>query len=306
MCVRNSSLSNHYQVLRKSPCVFLRVSVVKRLIMPVSRIESKPDVAEAQLEYQQELEQLQRQYRKMKCEKNNHKVESQNVLKRQECEIEQLQNEHREIEMLLKATLCRINVDFDKGNEEKLNELLVKDGDVNELLEEGKLAIASLDKRIATSKEELFNKKTKMDSSCQSSLPFGQFSIQRQIRILENRVYHANVKYSRQLTKNAKLKATIDYILYQKKRFRELHRRLKKVYKDVKQEIDSVVESSLSYFHVCDEAQHRMAIMREKAERDLALYNMELKVGGAGGTMMRMSLTAVTRLRFRLHVAIAD
>ncbi len=85
-------------------------------------------------------------------------------------------------------------------------------------------------------------------------------------------------RFNKTLTKNAKLKATIDYISVQKMRFRELYRRLRREFQNGKTEIDNVVESSLSYFHVRDEAQHRMAFLREKAERDLSLYNMELKV----------------------------
>lgn len=80
------------------------------------------------------------------------------------------------------------------------------------------------------------------------------------------------------MTKNAKLKGTIDYISVQKMRFRELFRRLRREFQHGKTKIDKVVESSLGYFHARDEAQHRMAFLREKAERDLALYNMELKV----------------------------
>jgi hypothetical protein len=53
---------------------------------------------------------------------------------------------------------------------------------------------------------------------------------------------------------------------------------MKREFRNGKTEIDNVVESSLSYFHARDEAQHRMAFLREKAERDLSLYNMELKV----------------------------
>ena len=85
-------------------------------------------------------------------------------------------------------------------------------------------------------------------------------------------------RFNKILTNNAKLKGTIDYISVQKMRFRELFRKLNREFQNGKTEIDNVVESSLSYFHARDEAQHRMAFLREKAERDLSLYNMELKV----------------------------
>lgn len=45
-----------------------------------------------------------------------------------------------------------------------------------------------------------------------------------------------------------------------------------------KKEMDNAVESSLSFFNARDEAQHRMTFLREKAERDLSIYNIELKV----------------------------
>lgn len=245
--------------------------------MPVSGTESRHDVAEAQLELQQELEQLQRQYRKMKNEKKSYKVETDNILRRQESEIEKLCKEHTDIEALLNVSLSSYNRNFDYGNVKKLNKLLVKDIVVQEVMTEDKQTITSLDKRIACTKDEFLNRQKKNSSLDENLLPSDQFLVLRQIRILENRVYNANIRFNRLLTKNFKLKSTIDYISFQKMRFRELDKKLNRVSANVNTEMDNVVESSLSYFHVRDEAQHRMSFLKEKAERDLALYNMELK-----------------------------
>jgi hypothetical protein len=156
--------------------------------MPVSRSESRNDVADVQLEYQQELEALERQYRKMKNEKKSYKVETDNILRRQEFEIEKLAKEHQDIEALLNVSVSRYNKDFDKGNVKKLNNLLEKDFVIQEASWEGKHALIMLDRRITGTKEEVLKKQI----SC--GQPLEQFAIQRHIRIMENRVYNSNMR----------------------------------------------------------------------------------------------------------------
>lgn len=166
--------------------------------MPISRSESRNDVADAQLEYQQELEALERHYRKMKNEKKSYKVDTDNILRRQECEIEKLKKEHEDMEALLNVSLSRYNRDFDKGNVKKLNNLLGKDIVVQEASSEGKHALVTLDKRIDATKEKVLKKQI----SCKKAQTLDQFSVQRHIRIMENRVYTANMRFvDRQIKK---------------------------------------------------------------------------------------------------------
>ena len=147
-------------------------------------------MADVQLEYQQELEALERQYRKMKNEKKSYRVETDNILRRQECEIEKLAKEHQDIEALLNVSLSRYNKDFDKGNVKKLNNLREKDIFIQEAFCEGKYALVTLDKRIIATKEEVLKKQL----SCTKAQALDQFAIQRHIRIMENRVYTANMR----------------------------------------------------------------------------------------------------------------
>lgn len=158
--------------------------------MPVSASESRNDVADVQSEYQQELEALERQYRKMKNEKKSYKVETDNILRRQECEIEKLAKEHEDIEALFNVSTSRYNKDYDRRNVKKLNKLLEKDHFIHDASWEGKYALITLDKRITTTKEEALKKQI----SSKKAQTLDQFAVQRHIRILENRVYNANMR----------------------------------------------------------------------------------------------------------------
>ena len=158
--------------------------------MPVSGSESRNDVADVQLEYQQELEALERQYRKMKNEKKSYKVETDNILRRQECEIEKLAKEHEDIEALFNVSTSRYNKDYDRRNVKKLNKLLEKDHFIQDASWEGKYALITLDKRITATKEEALKKQI----SSKKAQTLDQFAVQRHIRILENRVYNANMR----------------------------------------------------------------------------------------------------------------
>lgn len=156
----------------------------------MSRSDSRNDIAEAQLEYEHELEALKRQYRKMKNVKKSLKVETNNILRRQEREIEKMNMENEEMNALLNFSQSRYNKEFDKQNVKKLNQLLEKNIFVKETSVEGDQILGKLDKRIIATEEEVIKKKIS-----NKKMPFlDPFAIQRRIRIMENRVYAANVK----------------------------------------------------------------------------------------------------------------
>ena len=63
------------------------------------------------------------------------------------------------------------------------------------------IALVTLDKRIIATKEEVLKKQL----SCTKAQALDQFAIQRHIRIMENRVYTANMRLVVQITHKYKI-----------------------------------------------------------------------------------------------------
>ena len=242
--------------------------------MVLSREEEKVDPFEAQQEAQQDLANLQRQYRYMKNDKKMYTEETENLLRKQKLAIEALLQEYMELRMIITVASNRRNETFDQGNHQKLHNLLEREIEVKEgeVLEKQKIAkveaqVSAMENSICTQRRELSG----MSSHKKHVI------VQKQIRVLHNRLDNMIKKFNSAMADNRCLRAQIDHNEHQKRRFLELSRRLRNEISDVKKKMDVLSEEAAGHFNSRDEAQHRMASLKERAERDLLAYNAEIK-----------------------------
>ncbi|XP_044030179.1 coiled-coil domain-containing protein 114 isoform X7 [Siniperca chuatsi] len=87
----------------------------------------------------------------------------------------------------------------------------------------------------------------------------------------------ALTRFNEQLTKNSHLREELQTLHIERVRFQQLHNRLDKELLDVRKKIGEVVNLSTAAYDVRVEAQSKITMMREKAVKDLAQYNAEMK-----------------------------
>lgn len=244
--------------------------------MPCLREEDKVDPLEAQLEAQMELSHLQRQYRCLRNDRRMYTDETENTLRKQKITIEALVKEKKELEAMMHVASSRQNEKFDQRNVEKLVELLEREAQAQEELRKEKEAIAGVDEKVAAMREKINQQSKKMGGS-KDVYQEKHVANMKLTRILENRLDEMTKKFSIALTGNLKLREHINHVEGQKARFLDLHKRLQAELIEGKKEIDRISEVATTHFTIRDEAQHRMASLRERADREMAVYNAEIK-----------------------------
>ena len=244
--------------------------------MPCLREEDKVDPLEAQLEAQMELSHLQRQYRCLRNDRRMYTDETENTLRKQKITIEALVKEKKELEAMMHVASSRQNEKFDQRNVEKLVELLEREAQAQEELKKEKEAIAGVDEKVAVMREKINQQSKKMGGS-KDVYQEKHVANMKLTRILENRLDEMTKKFSIALTGNLKLREHINHVEGQKARFLDLHKRLQAELIEGKKEIDRISEVATTHFTIRDEAQHRMASIRERADREMAVYNAEIK-----------------------------
>ena len=244
--------------------------------MPCLREEDKVDPLEAQLEAQMELSHLQRQYRCLRNDRRMYTDETENTLRKQKITIEALVKEKKELEAMMHVASSRQNEKFDQRNVEKLVELLEREAQAQEELKKEKEAIAGVDEKVAVMREKINQQSKKMGGS-KDVYQEKRVANMKLTRILENRLDEMTKKFSIALTGNLKLREHINHVEGQKARFLDLHKRLQAELIEGKKEIDRISEVATTHFTIRDEAQHRMASLRERADREMAVYNAEIK-----------------------------
>lgn len=244
--------------------------------MPCLREEDKVDPLEAQLEAQMELSHLQRQYRCLRNDRRMYTDETENTLRKQKITIEALVKEKKELEAMMHVASSRQNEKFDQRNVEKLVELLEREAQAQEELKKEKEAITGVDEKVAAMREKINQQSKKMGGS-KDVYQEKHVANMKLTRILENRLDEMTKKFSIALTGNLKLREHINHVEGQKARFLDLHKRLQAELIEGKKEIDRISEVATTHFTIRDEAQHRMASLRERADREMAVYNAEIK-----------------------------
>lgn len=244
--------------------------------MPGLRDEDKVDPVEAQLEAQMELTHLQRQYRCMRNDKRTYTEQTENTVRKQKMAIEALVKDNEELEAMIQVARSRQNELLDQGNVKKIADLLDREVQVQEEIKEEKEAVARVEDEVAAMSETINQQCKKMGGS-KDVYHEKHVANMKLTRVLENRLDKMTKKFSIALTDNLNLREHIKHIELHKARFLDLYRRLQIELSEGKKEINRISEMATLHFNVRDEAQHRMASLRERAERDLAMYNADIK-----------------------------
>ena len=244
--------------------------------MPGLRDEDKVDPIEAQLEAQMEMSNLQRQYRCMRNDRKTYTEETENTVRKQNKTIDALLKDNEELEAMILVAKSRQNEMCDQGNVEKIVELLDREKQVREEIKQEKDAVVCVEEQVANMRETI-NKQCKKMGGGKDVYHKKHVANIKLTRVLENRLDEMTKKFNDVLTNNLHLREHISHIEGQKVRFLDLSKRLQTEISEGKREIDRISEIATSHFNARDEAQHRMASLRERAERDLAMYNAEIK-----------------------------
>ncbi|CAL8355485.1 unnamed protein product [Gadus morhua 'NCC'] len=220
-----------------------------------------------------EMGKLQRQFRIMDGDRQAYTIQSQELIRKQRQELEKLKKEQEELQRSLGVSE---NVSRRQQDSGKLRSLLEHRDLLKEELEQENEIQRELQREISGYEKKL----SEVQSGVLTAGDAQRSQLrqaQKAIRTLENKLDRALVHFNEQLTKNSHLREDLETLRVERARYHQIHHRLTQERQGIRKEIGEIIHLSTSAYDVRLEAQTKMSMMREKAVKDLAQYNTEMK-----------------------------
>jgi len=244
---------------------------------PHSRRSDGSDVEQDLLanELKMELTKHQQQYRLMEGDRKAYCEETQNSIRKQKTSIEQLKREEQELIKELNLAKSVQNKLKDKGTVDKLKNLKEKEAEYIQQIESEKEKIKDFDAQIRKMEKSIRDQHKNMGGVNMSQQV--QVAAKKQVAVLENRLDQALKRFNSILADNKKKRELIDHLRQEKVIFENLFKNSEKELVDTKKKIAIITENSTGAYDQRDEAQTKMVALKEKSDKELAQYNLELK-----------------------------
>eukprot|EP00002_Diphylleia_rotans_P012183 TRINITY_DN2383_c0_g1_i6.p1 TRINITY_DN2383_c0_g1~~TRINITY_DN2383_c0_g1_i6.p1 ORF type:complete len:540 (-),score=149.72 TRINITY_DN2383_c0_g1_i6:74-1693(-) len=223
-----------------------------------------------------ELAELHRRFRIMEGERKAYTETSQSDIRKQRATIEKLKRENE----YLKDELTQVesqSVDHSAnqsttGAISKLQEHI--DG-LNRKIDAEKTRVGELDRHLKLLQDRIMEQKQELGGV--TATRESGLAINRQIKILENRLDQALIKFNQALAENKTLRDQIDSLRRERVVFDNLYKKHEKDLLEQKKEMAGVIEMSNSAYEQRDEAQNRVIQLKEKSDKEIAAFEAEMK-----------------------------
>ncbi|XP_074500134.1 coiled-coil domain-containing protein 114 isoform X4 [Sebastes fasciatus] len=223
-----------------------------------------------------EIAKLQRQFRIMEGDRQAYSIQAREQIRKQQQEIEKLLKEQEELHRNLGACKSLSRQQQDSEDTQSLRALLEQRDMLEEELGTQKQCQKEQEKEIANMELKLAGLRKGKVSTGDTQRSEARRT-QKAIRTLEYKLDRSLTRFNEQLTKNSHLREELQTLHIERIRFQQLHNRLDKELYDSRKKIGEVVSLSTAAYDARVEAQSKMTMMREKAVKDLAQYNAEMK-----------------------------
>merc|ERR1712087_700125 len=100
-------------------------------------------------------------------------------------------------------------------------------------------------------------------------------AVQKQIRILENRLDHAVQKFNDSITSNRELREKIDTLRRERVVFDNIYKRLENELQQKKKEMANIIEQANAAYEARDSAQAQMAALKQQADKEHLEFEKE-------------------------------
>ena len=226
---------------------------------------------------QLELAQLQREYRHMELNRRAYAEESQAVLRKQQATIDKLRKDNDAIKGDIAMIMRSSNRPMTTAQQENIQKLHdVGDKYANAIDFERK-NIAIMEEQVAIMKQKMLHQRRAMGGVNASK--DNHFMIQKQIRILENRLEKALVKFNEAIAHNKTLRNVIDDLRRERVVFESIYRKMERELHERKQKMAEIIELSNQSYEQRDTYQMEVAAIEQanrKEQEDFEEQMMEL------------------------------
>ncbi|KAJ1093087.1 hypothetical protein NDU88_006196 [Pleurodeles waltl] len=239
--------------------------------MPFQRSTAKD--RELDMQAENEMRRVQQQFHIMEVNQKAYKDRTRLILEQQKKEFTALNQEHGAMTFSINMTTSPRNIAGDAVNVVELRDLLESKDKIDAEIQEMRALVARLDAQIMELEDKITKQKGLMSVSKSAQETLKKL---KRIRNLENQLNLTTVNFDIMLTKNAKLREQIEDYRRQRAAFSSYYRRLLRELNQHKAVMTSAIETSAHAFDQTMEAEARIAAMKERHAKEVAMYHIEV------------------------------
>jgi len=233
----------------------------------------EPELTEKE-EDLKELMELQRKYRMMMGDRKAFDKHAKSRLRQQNATLNRLQNENTSIKKELGAQVPSGGNSKLTTSAARLNRLGDEEEQLIKKISMEKKKQEDLDKQTEFLERKM---KTARESAGPTSSRDSQAFIMKQVRVLENRLDKALIKYNEALSKNKDLRATIDDLRREKNVYDGIYKKLEKELNEKKRVMADIIEMSNQAYEARDQSEHQIELIKRQMKEREELWEAELK-----------------------------
>lgn len=226
---------------------------------------------------EQEIADLQRKFRVLENDKRAYSEDSQSIIRKQRATIEKLTRENRKMKAELNETRSSSSSQVEnKICMEKIAKLNDQRDSLQQKLDIEVDAAKTLSESLDATQSGILDIRHDMGKhgGVTASLDNAK-AVQKQIRILENRLDKALQKFNMAIAANRTLREQIDTLRRERVVFDDIYQKLAKELVLKKQEMASIIEQANAAYEARDSAQAQMAALKQQADKEHAEFEKE-------------------------------
>jgi coiled-coil domain-containing protein 63/114 len=215
---------------------------------------------------QSELLELQKKYRTMELNRRQYAEESQALLRKQQVTIDKLRKDNDGIKSDIAMIMRSSNRPMGASEQEKLQKLHDTGDKYANHIDFERKNIETMEEQIAIMKQKLLHQRRAMGGVNASKDNY--YMIQKQIRILENRLEKALVKFNEAIAHNKTLRDKIDDLRRERVVFESIYRKMEKELREKKQKMAEIIELSNQSYEQRDNYQMEVAAIEQSNRKE--------------------------------------
>lgn len=226
---------------------------------------------------QAELHDLQRQYRNMEINRRAYAEESQSLLRKQQGTIDKLRKDNDGLKSDIAMIMRSSNKPMSATQLEALQKMQDSGDRYANSIDFERKNIQTMEEQIQIMKQKVLSQRKAMGGVNASK--DNHFMIQKQIRILENRLEKALVKFNEAIAHNKDLRHEIDDLRRERVVFENVYRKMERELQDRKRQMAEIIELSNQSYEQRDSYQMEVAAIEQanrKEQEEFEEQMMEL------------------------------
>eukprot|EP00242_Pyramimonas_sp_CCMP2087_P016393 CAMPEP_0198197548 /NCGR_PEP_ID=MMETSP1445-20131203/1131_1 /TAXON_ID=36898 /ORGANISM="Pyramimonas sp., Strain CCMP2087" /LENGTH=540 /DNA_ID=CAMNT_0043866861 /DNA_START=245 /DNA_END=1867 /DNA_ORIENTATION=- len=221
-----------------------------------------------------DLTDMHRKYRIMENNRKNYSEDSQAIIKRQRQVIDKIKMENEKLQTEYNSKTQEDNLITPQLHKHLL--YLQDQADIfSRKIELERRRLDELDQACQLAHSKMLEKRAQL-GGCNAAKE-DDVAAQKQVKVLENRLDKALLKFNEALSNNKVLREEIDGLRRERAIFDEIYAKLQRDLQDKKKEIANVIEISNISYEARDQAQNEIAALKAQADKEYTIWHHEMQ-----------------------------